>query len=467
MPLRKDIAVINPRSNVAVATLWTLKERVLEALGEAAGKVNIIGTLYSRRGVNYVLQTLGEHPEIDTLIVFGADLSGSGEALVRLLRGEPPGDLELFWSMEEVKPILERIRVVDLREAYRRGDWAALRRAVEDYYSPLREAPPRVELRIEERVGVDSWPFQLSGHVVHEYSLFRAWVKLLGTVMKMGYVKGSEYGERQKQFLNLMAVLKMPRAPMLEDEFRRYLPARDFEEHARSLLTSDRPDGVAYTYGERLNAHPLAGDQVEHIVSALASKPETRRAVALTWLHGVDENGGNPPCLVLIQGDLSGGRYNHTAYFRSHDIYRGWPSNVYGQLVLAHEIIRRLRERGLSVEPGYLTVISSAAHVYEHDWPSALRVVEENWRAVHSAFVPDPRGNFIIYVEDEVIVVEHRDPRGRLVARHSGKDPRLLLTGMGLDSILSMPSHAAYLGREVARAWLLKVRGEDYVQDRV
>ncbi len=467
VPVKKDIVRLDPRSNVAVATLWTLKEKVLEGLGDAAGKVNIVGTLYSRHGINYLLQTLGEHPEIDTLIVFGADLSGSGDALVRLFSEKVVDGFELLWDLGEVKPILERVRVVDLRDEYRRGDWEALRRAVVEHYSPRRGGGTPVRLELREEPGVDSWPVQLAGHVVYETSLFRAWVKLLGTVMRLGFVKGSEYGERQKQFLNLMAVVRMPGSPMLEEEFGRYLPLREFEEHARSLLTGEKPGDVSYTYGERLNAHPLGGDQVSRMVEALASRPSTRRAVAVTWLHGVDEASDNPPCLLLVQGDLSGGRYNHTVYFRSHDVYRGWPRNAYGQMVLAHRIVEGLRRRGVEAEPGFLTVISSSAHVYEHDWLQAERVLREEERRVHAAFVPDPRGNFLVSVEDGAVVVEHRDTRGRLVSRWSGGDVRVLLARMGLDSLLSMPSHAAYLGREVARAWLLARLGREYVQDRV
>ncbi len=467
MPLKKDIATLNPHSNIAVATLWTMKDVVVKRLGGAAGKVNTVGTLYTRRGINYLLQTLGEHTEIDTLIVFGSDLSGSGEALVRLFtRGEADG-FRLAWPIETIRPILERVRLIDLRDAFKAGDWDALRRAVEENYRPAgpRDAP--LHLEIVEPEGVESWPIQLSGHLVFEYSLFRAWVKVVDAAMRLGYVKETEYGERQKQLLNVVVTLKTPREPSLERRFTRYIPADEFKRHVDSLLTPERPRGTSYTYGERLRAHPAAGDQLQLLIDKLASSPSTRRAVAVTWLHGVDGSSENPPCLLLIQGDVTGGRYNHTAYFRSHDLYRGWPLNAYGQLVLAHRIAAALRDKGLDVEPGFITIISGAAHVYEHDWGDAARLLEEEARAAHAAFVPDPRGNFHVYVEGGGVVVEHRDPLDRLAARYVVRDPRRLAERLGLDSLLSMPSHAAYLAREVTRAWMSLRIGKEYVQDKV
>lgn len=467
--MRKDILRVNPESNIAIATLWTRKEAVAERLGEERlGKVNIIGTLYSVYGINFLLHTLAHTPSIDTLIVFGADLSGSGEALVELFREKRPvPGLRLLWDMGRIRGLLDSIRVVDLRDEFRRGDWGALFKAIDERFSPRGPSRETIPLEIVEPVGVPSWSHQLSGHYLFEYSLFRAWVKLLETVMSYGYVKGTDYGERQKQFLNIVAVIGVfSRVYKLDEEFFEIFSPGEFERHVESLLSAKREEGVSYTYGERLFRHPVGKNQFDVFVDKLSGDEKTRRAVMVTWNHLTDPVSENPPCLMLVQGDLSGKYYNHTAYFRSHDIYSAWPLNAYGQTVLASLIADKLSERlKRRIDVGYVTIISGSAHVYEHDWRNAREIIDKHGDKVFKSFVADPRGNFIIRTEGGEIVVEHRDWEGAIVNVYRDSDPSRLVKKMRIDSLLSMPGHAAYLAREIYRAHLAIREGRDYVQD--
>ncbi len=458
-----DIAVLNPESNVAIATLWTKKEHIVEKLRELGvdGKVNIVGTLYTRYGINYLLYTLSQHPEIDTIIVFGADLSGSGEALIELFRGGMPEGLRLMWPLDEVKPIIDGVKVVDLREAFKRSDFSALAEAVARNYSPgVRRQSVSLELR---EVKASSWPLQVAGLSIVESDVVRAWAKLLDAVMTWGFLKGSEYGEMQKQLLGAQVVLYAEKALKSAERLVDFFPRDELERHVETLIRG--VEGASYSYGERLRRHREAGDQLELMVSKLASSPDTRRALALTWDFRVDPWSRDPPCLVAIQGDLSGGRYNQLAYFRSHDAYAGWPVNVYGLLRLMEHVSSLLSERtGRSVKPGFLVVFSASLHVYEHDWLRAQEVVNREKRGF-AAFVEDPKGNFIIRLEDGRIVLELRDQEGVLVQSYSGTSAREILGQVNLDAL--MPRHAAYLARELARAEEALRRGLEYVQDAV
>ncbi|RLE61252.1 MAG: hypothetical protein DRJ35_01035 [Thermoprotei archaeon] len=469
--MKKDIVIVNPRSNIAIATLWTKKEIVAERLGNLIDKVNIVGTLYSMYGINFVIHTLDQNPVIDTLIVFGADLSKSGEALVELFVNKKivPG-LKLLWNISEIKEILDKVKVVDLRAAFKKGDWKKLFDAVKSHYNPASNAHRRrLGLEIIEPIGVSSWRHQLSGHFLFEYSLFRTWIKLLRTILMYGYVKDTEYGEKQKQMLNVMAVIGVfSKKVQLEKEFFEYFSQDDFKFHAESLLNPSESSKVSYTYGQRLFEHPEGKNQFEYFVDKLIEKNYTRRAIMVTWSHKNDRLSDSPPCLLLIQGDLSGEYYNHTAYFRSHDIYSAWPINAYGQIVLASKIAEHISKRtGKEIKIGYVTIISSSAHIYEHDWKNAEKVLEKHFKEVSKAFVTDPRGNFIIKVENDEIVVEHRDWEGTIVQVYRDRDPVRLLGSMALDSLLSMPSHAAYLAREIFRAYFALKEGKDYIQDKV
>jgi len=446
------VVFINESSNVAVCTLWTKKEVVLRALDElgVSGKVHAVGTLYTVYGINYLLRTLARRPQIDTLVVYGADLSGSGEALIRLFT-KAVAPRELAWPLEEVEPLVKGVKVVDLRAAFKLGDRRALAEAVNSLYKP--SPPKRAVSNLELPAGsVESWPLPVSGLLVQDTSLFRAWVKLVHAVMVMGTVKESEYGERQKQLLNVVAVLRG--ASCLEPQLLSYFRRESFEEHFDSLLTPGVPGGVSYTYGERLVNHPIAGDQLSLLVDRLRSSPATRRAVAVLWDHQRDHRSGEPPCILLIQGDVTDGLYNHTVYLRSSDAYGAWPLNAYGQVKLAELIARMLR-----VKAGSVTLISCSAHVYEHDWSRAWELVHEHY-GVLKEFSPDPRGSVLIEAGESGAEVELRAPDGRPALRL----PASCRSLRPLAALLS-PDHALYLGWEAGRAAERVKRGIPYAQD--
>ncbi|MEM1509964.1 MAG: thymidylate synthase [Thermofilaceae archaeon] len=453
--IHKDVIFVNSRSNIAIVTLWTRKDIILRYLEQRGliGNVQAVGTLYTPYGINYLLHTLAEHPEVNTLVIFGADLSGSGEALIKFLQ-ERKRTFALMWPLEIVQPVINDIKVVDLREAFRQGDWKSLENTITSLYNP---SPPKravVELELTE-IAVEGWPLPISGQLVQDDSLFRAWVKAMYSVMFYGSVKKSEYGERQKQLLNLIVSLHAYGKQLnLEREFSRYIDPSGFEAHLRGLFSPQKPEGVTYTYGERLRAHSIAGDQLETLIRKLKDCPDTRRALAVLWEHNVDKNSTEPPCILAIQGDVTEGFYNHTVFVRSNDVYGAWPYNAWGQLKLAENIAENL---GLKL--GVVTLISCSAHVYEHDWEKAWKLVHDYYEIL-SAFVPDPRGNFLISIKDKQIEIEHRAPDGRQLVTLEPiyRSIKALASSLSAD-------HAFYLGWEVRRALEKTTRRERYEQD--
>jgi len=442
--MRKDIVVVGD-SNVAVVTLWTKKETVVEKLRGLGvlDKVAVVGTLYTVYGINYLLHTLAENPKVDTLVVFGADLSESGEVLVKLFRDKcfPPG-FKSMWRLEEVKPLLESVNVVDLREAFSKEDWSALARAVKENYCRRPSRRPVLRLELKEQI-TESWPLPVSGQVVYDESLFRAWVKAVASVMAFGVVKNSEYCEKQKQLLNLVVVLNIyGEKYSLEEEFFNYFTRKDFEYHFKSLLNSDKQRGVSYTYGERLRKHPLVGDQLSALIEKLHTKPYTRRAVAVLWNHCTDLESEAPPCILIVQGDVSGDFYNHTVFIRSNDIYSAWALNAYAQIRLAEYIAGKL-----GIKVGTVTLISCSAHIYEHDWTRAWELVHRHYDCL-KAFVPDPRGNLIVNATEHCLEVEHRAPDGKLAHKYIVRD----YSDLKPLAVLLAPDHAFYLGWEARKS---------------
>lgn len=77
----------------------------------------------------------------------------------------------------------------------------------------------------------------------------------------------------------------------------------------------------------------------------------------------------------------------------------------------------------------------------------------------------DEAGYFVIHIEGDALLVEHYDYRERLLRMIEGRDARSVYLTLIRNGWVSRLDHAAYLGKELARAeWCMK-HGREYVQD--
>jgi thymidylate synthase len=73
----------------------------------------------------------------------------------------------------------------------------------------------------------------------------------------------------------------------------------------------------------------------------------------------------DPPCLRLIDCRIRYGRLHFVAYFRSWDLYAGFPVNLGGLELLKQLMVDELNAVGVPVDNGCLIVNSKGLHVYE------------------------------------------------------------------------------------------------------
>jgi tetrahydromethanopterin S-methyltransferase subunit A len=85
-----------------------------------------------------------------------------------------------------------------------------------------------------------------------------------------------------------------------------------------------------------------------------------------------------------------------------------------------------------------------------------------------SDFVPDPKGYFTIHPDMGTgeILVEHHDINGRITKVIAGKRADDLYHTIVREGLLSRFEHAAYIGRELAKAELAIKKRMEYEQDR-
>jgi tetrahydromethanopterin S-methyltransferase subunit A len=94
----------------------------------------------------------------------------------------------------------------------------------------------------------------------------------------------------------------------------------------------------------------------------------------------------------------------------------------------------------------------------------------ESVQASHTErdYVPDPKGYFTVHLnmENKEIVVHHHDINGRITKIVRGRTAEEIYHTIVQLGLLSRHDHAAYLGRELAKAEIAIRKNLDYEQDR-
>ncbi|MDR2855518.1 MAG: thymidylate synthase [Methanomicrobiales archaeon] len=112
-------------------------------------------------------------------------------------------------------------------------------------------------------------------------------------------------------------------------------------------------------------------DQIKRsIINRLVENPESRRAVAITWVPYLDIESAEPPCLQIVQALIDAHNAIHlVCLFRSNDMLSAWGQNAYGLAHLLQFICNEInKERKRQHQPlltvGWIETISVSAHMY-------------------------------------------------------------------------------------------------------
>jgi len=452
----------SPGSGVGLCLLWTPQDRVLPALEPAS--YALAGNLYSRDGVSFLVRNLLAHPTITDLLLCGKDLTGSGAALVALLRdgldvdGRIVGDgtrLHAELPRAALELLRRSVTLHDHRDIVRPEPIAALLRELQRPALPWADAPlifPYSE------PAAQALPAAEAGLLLRAPTVRAGYLRLLWHVLTFGRRSATQHSSEQRELLDLLTVVSDEPADLARGSYADWMPFTraslgerqpdgSYSGYLGQLLGAQLDAGVSYTYGSRLRAFAGEIDQVQAIIDDLRAAGESRRAVAALWSPAQDIGSANPPCLNLVQARLREGRLQLTAYFRSHDIYRAWAANAYGLRALQGQIAE-----ALGATAGDLAILSHSAHIYAHDWERVGELLAQHYKAADPRLVRDARGSFVIVLEPPEIVVRHYTPGGEHLQSFRGSSARQL--GVTLSPYVGELSHAVYLGQELQKAEL-------------
>ncbi|KKU45162.1 MAG: Thymidylate synthase [Microgenomates group bacterium GW2011_GWA2_46_7] len=460
--------VKDPANPVGVAIMWTERQVVADLLkGE---NYCAIGNLYSSAGISAMIRNIYANPHIRKIVLWGADLSRSGQALLSLMQNgvdesffivgdEKKGQIEKEIGRKNIELFRKSVKVVNLRG-----------RPVSEFVrvvSDLRDVPKKPFTKPQvfptSRPKPFTYPSEQIGFRIHGQTAAQTWLKILQNIMRYGRNKTTRYTQENelKELLNVMAVVYK------EDPEKPYLPhyfpftEKDLSMYYPQVLSPKQIPGIAYTYGQRLRAHDGV-DQIQNIIDLIKTRPFSKKMVAFTAKVKEDwsvVNKGDTPCLTQVLVSIQDGKLFMTTHFRSQDMVHGWPRNVFS--------LRKLQKL-IADETGYpmgtFVMITHSAHIYSDDYELVENILRDNYAkelgyTSRSMFEEDLRGNFTVEIEKtaknvyEIVVKLYAPNGGLLLKEWRGRTAMELYIDMiNIGEYLVMPSHLVYLGSELQRA---------------
>ena len=124
------------------------------------------------------------------------------------------------------------------------------------------------------------------------------------------------------------------------------------EQYAPYLMTDQLLPGEQYTYGSRIAPF------IQHFIDLLQHTPNTNQAI-LQVGRPEDAELDDPPCLRHIDMRVADGLLVFYPYFRSWDLWGGFPSNLAGIAVL-----QKYMADEIGVAPGPIIAASKGLHIY-------------------------------------------------------------------------------------------------------
>ncbi len=460
----------NLKSPVALCTLWTPKETIIDNLDKSS--FCVAGQLYSGRGLNFIVRNLLAKPSIQYLVVCGRSLTNSDQLLLDFF--EKGVGQDKYIDTEVSRSVLDKLRdyikVIDLVGEMDAGviKEAISKCSVRDFdLEP--QTFPDPEYDQTDRFPTDSAVFKLRGSYIGE-----VWLRALKHVLKFGWKQERIGGYSVQCIHNLAAVIEKEnsRQPKIYPYFN--FDKEDVEFYIENFFDKNI-GGDSYSYGGRLQSF-RGVDQIEIIKEKLNRFEGEEGALAVLWDPEKDNfppgkgsgclgkaEGWSVPCLNLVQGQIYNGRLFLTAYFRAHDVFNAWPRNLFALRELQFQLAE-----AAGCEPGSLTVFSQFAWVANNDLVFAREIVDKNYEQY---CVWDPRGNFVIRVKDDEIIAVHISPEGKKLQEFSidGQEPKAAVKLCGEivgELAVSDLNHAADLGRELAKAEIAVKHDLDFAQDR-
>ena len=128
---------------------------------------------------------------------------------------------------------------------------------------------------------------------------------------------------------------------------------------------ADKDGNLGHIYGFQWRSWPSyqggSIDQISSVIRSIKENPDSRRHIVSAWNVGDLTNMALPPCHVLFQFYVAGGRLSCQLYQRSADIFIGVPFNI-----ASYALLMMMVAQVTGLEPGDFIHTLGDAHIYNN-----------------------------------------------------------------------------------------------------
>jgi thymidylate synthase len=126
---------------------------------------------------------------------------------------------------------------------------------------------------------------------------------------------------------------------------------------------ADKDGNLGPVYGCQWRSWPTADgkniDQLSEVINNIKKSPDSRRLIVSAWNVGEIEKMALPPCHLMFQFYVAGGKLSCQLYQRSCDIFIGVPFNI-----ASYAILTLMVAQVTGLKPGDFVHTLGDAHIY-------------------------------------------------------------------------------------------------------
>ncbi len=214
----------------------------------------------------------------------------------------------------------------------------------------------------------------LSLTTIQAVGLNDAWFQCLGKALLEGrtYViqQGSFEGTHRKEIplvaVNIESPGMRPLSPNVPDGVPPPTTDENIEEYMAYLMTADVQPNEEYTYGQDL------APQIDEVIRRYKLGHDTNQ-MCMTVGNSRSVFLKDPQCMRVLDTRIQGGALHFVLYFRSWDLWGGFPTNLGG-----FQLLKEYMANEIGVKDGSIIAFSKGLHLYEHAWDLAKMVLRMN-----------------------------------------------------------------------------------------
>lgn len=214
--------------------------------------------------------------------------------------------------------------------------------------------------------------------VIEARDLSEAWFLCLRKTLTEGYEyqieRGSYSGQRRKELDFVVVQIRNPGTkPLIPDVPPGVPPPTSteyIEDYLPYLMTAHKAEGEQYTYGQYLEK------QISEVIRMYQEDGYNTNQAFMAVGDSQSIFLSDPPCLRGIDTRIRDNKLNFVVYFRSWDLWAGFPSNL-----AAIQLLKEYMSSEIGVDDGEIIAMSKGMHLYQYAWELAkttARMVSES-----------------------------------------------------------------------------------------